>query len=249
MLEAARAAVVFLTDYDTRITQGTCKVRLQSDQEGGKGDVRDIIIETPSGDVGISAKNRHFGVKNPRLSEKMDFGMRWIGHGVSHTYFNEIRPLFRELRMRKTSKQLWRDIPDKEHHFYVPILHAFNTELQRIYDKDRDNVAKNLLHYLIGRQDFYKVTQINGTVIIQSFNINGTLEWGARLPMPTAIDNTKDTTNTTTVYSFDKGWQISFRIHNAESLVTPSLKFDVQIIGLPQRLSKQEIDYLHVQKN
>ncbi|MEG2575602.1 MAG: HaeIII family restriction endonuclease [Christensenella sp.] len=31
----------------------------------------------------------------------------------------------------------------------------------------------------------------------------------------------------------DGGWQFSFRIHNAATLVEPSLKFDVQIIGMP----------------
>lgn len=33
--------------------------------------------------------------------------------------------------------------------------------------------------------------------------------------------------------SFDNGWQFSFRIHNAEKFVLPSLKFDVQIAGMP----------------
>ena len=32
---------------------------------------------------------------------------------------------------------------------------------------------------------------------------------------------------------FDNGWQFSFRVHNAEKHVTPSLKFDIQIEGMP----------------
>ena len=32
---------------------------------------------------------------------------------------------------------------------------------------------------------------------------------------------------------FDNGWQFSFRVHNAENHVTPSLKFDIQIEGMP----------------
>lgn len=31
----------------------------------------------------------------------------------------------------------------------------------------------------------------------------------------------------------DGGWQFSFRIHNASTIVEPSLKFDIQIIGMP----------------
>ena len=241
---AAREIVIFLAGHDTRMKQHTCKVRLQSDQRGALGDVRDIIIDTPGGDeIGISAKNRHFGVKNPRLSDKIDFGKKWLGHSVSETYWNEVLPLFEELRSRHKSGELWRDVQDKEERFYVPLLHAFNLEMQRIYDQDRDNVPQNLLRYLIGIYDFYKTAKINGTALVQSFNMNGTLKWGNRLPMPTTIDSKKDTTQTTTIYSFDKGWQISFRIHNAESRVTPSLKFDVQIVGLPQRLSQHEIEY------
>ena len=31
----------------------------------------------------------------------------------------------------------------------------------------------------------------------------------------------------------DGGWQFSFRIHNAETYVVPTLKFDIQIVGMP----------------
>lgn len=31
----------------------------------------------------------------------------------------------------------------------------------------------------------------------------------------------------------DKGWAISFRIHNASSRIEPSLKFDIQLVGIP----------------
>ena len=31
----------------------------------------------------------------------------------------------------------------------------------------------------------------------------------------------------------NNGWQLSFRIHNASTKVEPSLKFDVQFIGMP----------------
>ncbi|BBM89528.1 type II restriction endonuclease [Spirochaetota bacterium] len=243
-MNAAQKIVGFLTRVDKRLKQKPCVLRLQSDQAGKLGDVRDIVIETPMGEIGISAKNRHFGVKNPRLSKNIDFGRKWIGHPVSQTYWDTVMPIFSKMQNRRENGQLWRNIHDKEDKFYVPLLHAFNIELQRIYDNDKDNTPKNLLHYLLGQHDFYKTAKDNGTAIVQSFNINGSLLWGKKLPLPTIIENRRNTTKTTTLYSFDKGWQISFRIHNAESKVTPSLKFDIQLTGLPHRLSRHEINYL-----
>ena len=38
--------------------------------------------------------------------------------------------------------------------------------------------------------------------------------------------------NTVEMY-LSNGWQLSFRIHNASTKVEPSLKFDVQFIGMP----------------
>ena len=41
----------------------------------------------------------------------------------------------------------------------------------------------------------------------------------------------------------DKGWQLSFRIHSAESLVIPSLKFDVNMVGNPASMYSNHISY------
>lgn len=38
----------------------------------------------------------------------------------------------------------------------------------------------------------------------------------------------------------DNSWQISFRIHNASSRIEPSLKFDIQLIGIPQSVTNIE---------
>ncbi len=43
--------------------------------------------------------------------------------------------------------------------------------------------------------------------------------------------------------TFDQGWQLSFRIHNASTMVEPSLKFDINIIGLPRVISRNAIEY------
>jgi len=34
----------------------------------------------------------------------------------------------------------------------------------------------------------------------------------------------------------DNGWAISFRIHSASTIVEPSLKFDIQLVGQPANL-------------
>lgn len=245
IIRSAYCIVRFLINKDARIQPGNCQVRMQSDQAGSKGDVRDIIIESPKGEIGISAKNRNFAVKNPRLSDTIDFGAKWLGHKASQGYWDAVIPVFFELRELKKQKLKWRELPTKESDIYVPILDAFDKELMKIYDTNTAEVPNKLLHYLLGTHDFYKVAKINGTAKIQSFNINGTLAWGKKLPMPKTIHshNRKDNSNTTSIFTFDQGWQISFRIHNASTLVEPSLKFDVQLIGLPQQLSTNEIDY------
>ena len=41
-----------------------------------------------------------------------------------------------------------------------------------------------------------------------------------------------DSKNTIEMY-LNNGWELSFRIHNASSKVEPSLKFDIQFMGMP----------------
>ncbi|MEE0273575.1 MAG: HaeIII family restriction endonuclease [Coprococcus eutactus] len=49
------------------------------------------------------------------------------------------------------------------------------------------------------------------------------------------INNISGSTNAVEMF-LDNGWQLSFRIHNASTKVEPSLKFDVQFIGMPTSL-------------
>lgn len=56
-----------------------------------------------------------------------------------------------------------------------------------------------------------------------------------RAVLPTkivAFDFRTNSTNTLEMY-LDNGWQFSFRIHNASTKAEASLKFDIQIIGMP----------------
>ena len=51
----------------------------------------------------------------------------------------------------------------------------------------------------------------------------------------------KESSNNTLMMILDEGWQISFRIHSAKTLLETSLKFDVNLIGNPPILFTQHL--------
>ena len=53
---------------------------IQQDEEGEKGDVRDIIVarKTLKWEIGLSIKHNHFAVKHSRLSPTIDFEYLYI---------------------------------------------------------------------------------------------------------------------------------------------------------------------------
>lgn len=246
IVKAAREVALFLAAHDNRLSDNGCSVYLQSDQMGQMGDVRDVVVRNTviNQDVGISAKNRHWAVKHSRLSEQIDFGFDWFGVHCSNNYMQAVTPIFRELGSRKHRGEMWRDIPDKKQRYYMPVLQSFATEMGNLF-RDNPEVAKRLIQYLLGKFDYYKVIKENGEVAITSFNIDGTLRWGGKLPLPTRIIDIspKPNSNTTIIITFDQGWQISFRIHNASTMVEPSLKFDINIVGLPSITARHVIPY------
>lgn len=228
---------------------------LQPDAAGMKGDVRDVLcIRKQNGwEIGLSCKHNHHAVKHSRLSDTIDFGKEWLGIPCSKEYFDRVVPLFSELReIRDTSKKegspaLWNSVAQKAEKYYIPVLQAFMDELNQI---DRENpkcVPELLVHYLLGKNDFYKVItdDKNRTTRVEAVNIMGTLNQIAGdeksiakipvLKMPAQfyhIDFKPGSNNTIEVVC-DEGWQISMRLHNASSKVEPSLKFDVNLISLP----------------
>lgn len=247
IVRAAKEISLFLIAHDNRLIESQCSISLQSDRTGQFGDVRDILIYNSELNdyVGVSAKNRHFAVKHSRLSDKINFGADWFGTSCSEKYFNIVIPIFNELRLKQREKVKWNSIPDKKQRYYLPVLNAFKEEISELFNNQTSTLARGLLHYLLGRLDFYKIIKENGDVSAMSFNINGSLKWGSRLPLPTRIIeiSLKPKSDTTLIMTFDNGWQISFRIHSASTLVEPSLKFDINIIGLPRTVSHHTIKY------
>lgn len=225
---------------------------IQEDAAGRAGDVRDVLtVRTQNGwELGISCKHNHAAVKHSRLSSSIDFGDMWFGIPCSQDYFNEINPLFDELRIMKQNNQLWRSVANKEERFYAPLLIAFMNEIRRLDAANPSTIPTRLLRYLLGRNDFYKIITHDRqrTTQIQAYNLYGTLnrEVGAvrpqiRIPRLTLANrffdiNFKPGSRNTVHIVCDEGWTVSMRIHSARSLVEPSLKFDVTLIGVPPGL-------------
>lgn len=221
---------------------------IQKDQNGENGDVRDILI-VRSGiewEIGLSMKHNHFAVKHSRLSHKIDFGDKWYGVPCSRCYWESVLPIFEYLQKEKSKGKAWFELKDKSERVYVPLLNAFIKELRDTYAQHKE-LPQKMVEYLLGEYDFYKVISIDYQRITQinSFNLHGTLnkdgkrnKTSSKIPrvlLPTRIvslDFKPDSNNTIELY-MDGGWQFSFRIHNASTKVETSLKFDIQIIGMP----------------
>ncbi len=258
----ASASINFLIDIEPRLSNGINKddvliLELVSDQAGQTGDVRDVLIirSLQKWEIGISAKNNHRAVKHSRLSQRIDFGEKWLGIPCSKNYFEEIKPVFDMLTglRAKDRTTKWISIENMHQVVYIPILDAFRKELLRL-DKENPNiVAENLVQYLIGNKDFYKVIKGKKKVEIQAYNLHGTLNLPfekvkpkAKIPklkLPTRLIEIvyQENSTTTLLVSLNEGWQISFRIHNASSRVEPSLKFDINLVSAPHTLFTNHI--------
>lgn len=224
-------------------------INKDSDAEGG--DVRDIVItrKTIRWDIGLSMKHNHFAAKHSRLSPKIDFGEKWYGLSCGDSYWNVIRPIFARLQFLKEEKVAWHDMPDKEDAVYYPIVDAFIKEMNRAYNVDK-TIPARLISYLLGIRDFYKVVAIDTKQLteFQSFNLRGELNKDGKktkatliIPkadLPTEIISLrfKPESKSTAELYLNNGWSLSFRIHNASTIVESSLKFDIQFIGVPPNI-------------
>lgn len=259
---SASTAVNFLIDIEPRLSNNINKddilvLELVSDQAGQTGDVRDVLMirSLQNWEIGISAKNNHRAVKHPRLSHKIDFGKKWLGVACSENYFQEVKPIFEMLeglRLRDKSTE-WTSIKNMHEVVYIPILNAFQNELLRLDKQNPSLVAANLVQYLVGNKDFYKVIKGPKKVEIQAYNLHGSLNQPFRnikpkakipiLKLPNRLIEIiyQENSSNTLLVSLNEGWQISFRIHNASSRVEPSLKFDINLVSAPHTLFTNHI--------
>lgn len=248
---SANAAVATLLELEPRMTENDgdelC-LEFQKDDAGTKGDVRDIVIKRDSieWEVGLSIKHNHEAVKHSRLSHALDFGKEWFNIPCSEAYWSAIKPIFDRLKAEKKNGRKWSDLGDKENAVYIPLLNAFMDEVKRANNAD-PTMPRKMVEYLIGTNDYYKVVSRDGKrlTIIHTFNMHGTLNKPSKVKisaitvpiveLPTELVKIKFKTgsNNTVEMYLNNGWQLSFRIHNASTKVEPSLKFDVQFIGMP----------------
>lgn len=254
----ASFAVNFLIDIEPRLSNSfdendILQLEILTDDKGQDGDVRDVVAIRllQQWEIGISAKNNHKAVKHSRLSNKIDFGEKWLGTKSSKQYFDEIRPIFdslEKMRIESNKTKTWKSLGDYHPTIYTPILEAFKTELLRIYNTNPSRVASILVEYLIGNKDFYKVIKSKKNIEIQAYNLHGTLNLPfkdinpkfntPKVNLPTEIINIsyKEDTLTTLIVELNNDWTLSFRIHNASSRIEPSLKFDINLLKAPNSL-------------
>jgi len=256
MLASAKAGINTIITMEPKIIEDgkdTITVSIQSDDVAKVGDVRDVLIirRDIKWEIGVSVKHNHEALKHSRLSTKLDFGKSWYGIPCSQQYFDEISLIFAELKTLKADGVKWSDLPSKEQSVYVPILNAFMGELQRTFDLKGDDVTAGLIKYMLGSNgnDFYKLIHYrNHTTRVIPFNLYGSLNQSSSakepdslipdMELPTRIIELafKDNSQTTVHLTMNNGWAISFRIHNASTIVEPSLKFDIKLIGQPSSL-------------
>lgn len=117
------------------------ELKIQSDDKGKEGDVRDVLIirRGIEWEIGLSVKHNDFAVKHSRLSKNLDFGKKWYGIDCSEQYWTDIKPIFEYLDSENQKGSKWSELPNKEDDVYVPLLNAFKGELEkqnRLFGKD-----------------------------------------------------------------------------------------------------------------
>ena len=246
--DSAVDTIIELEPLMTEPCDDTLYLEFQKDEEGIAGDVRDVVIkrESISWEVGLSVKHNHEAIGHNRLSKKLDFGEKWYGIPCSEDYWRSVTPIFDRLSDLKSKSVKWSELSDKSESVYVPLLNAFIEEVKCAYKTD-NNLPRRMIEHLIGVKDYYKVVSMDNKrlTLIHTFNMHNTLNKSSRIKtsavsvpvveLPSrmvALEFKPNSDNTVEMY-LDNGWQLSFRIHNASTLVESSLKFDIQFISMP----------------
>ena len=254
-IDSAESIVGTIFDLEPLIIEernNTLKLKMQPDLKGEVGDVRDIVMlmSDLNWEIGLSIKHNSFAVKHSRLAKTLDFSGKWFNQPCTGTYWDCISKIFEYLEHQKREGKMWSELPAKDNDVYMPLLKAFMEEIIRQNNSNAD-VPKKMVEYLLGEFDFYKIISIDNkkTTLIQAFNLHGTLNKSSALKKPiieisiidlptriVSLDFKPNSKNTIELY-MDNGWQFSFRIHNASTYVETSLKFDIQIIGMPAEIT------------
>ena len=225
-------------------------IEIAEDKKGQSGDVRDVILPTIKGAIGISCKNNHDAFKHSRLSGTIDFVSKWglAKSGCTDIYWNDIQQVFVELdgiQSKSDGHATWKELADVHSSIYKPLMDAFSNEIIRQSDISplvSMELCEGMVRYLIGNQDFYKVIlrKSKKVVEIQGFNLSGTLSC-SKCKLPSKVLDIESVSASTINIVMDKGYSFSFRLHSASTLVERSLKLDIRAIGLPHDLYKHHL--------
>ncbi len=155
-LAAAVAGVKMLIPREPRLLDLTpasdLSIALQSDQKGGAGDVRDIIVfrQRDNWEIGISAKNNHKAVKSQRLGPRIDFGQSWLQIPCSPGYQLQVAAIFLPLKPF-IDREPWRELERvggiRKHQIYSDLLTCFRDEFLSIYRTHGANVPTRLIDH------------------------------------------------------------------------------------------------------
>jgi hypothetical protein len=269
LLSAGEKMVMKLKELEPRLiypVQGfsdTIRLEIQPDEKGVHGDVRDVLAlrillesERIGWEIGISCKHNHKAVKHPRISPHINIGKEWVDVPSDIQYFDDIKPVFEIINESiKAGVLTWSEIKGKDELIYRPLMIAVKNQILRLFKSEGPKFCENLLSYLIGKNDFYKVIIENtkNIISIQGFNFHNSLSLSAGtihasnkvklLKLPSQIHDIdfKNNSNSTLLIVMDQGWTISMRIHSAKTNLEKSLKLDVQLIGVPQEFYKESL--------
>ncbi|KXS40206.1 MAG: type II site-specific deoxyribonuclease [Candidatus Frackibacter sp. T328-2] len=257
MVRASEALMDFIEGYEDWIDETVYIERVSS--QGGSTDVRDIRFikkekdNTIQLEVGISLKSNNDAVKHQRISPNIDIGKEWLGFAADDEYINNINNFFNNFSSycQRNNINKFKELDDKSKLLYEPLCTEVANYLDRAFAGENGVEAmRNFITYLIGSRDFYKA-QANfneGELIIRSFNFRDQIGTGDLLELPTkcyeSIPKKSSRGNVNRVFlAFNNGWETEMRLHNAESKITNSLKFDTRLVGIPHNAWQTRINF------
>ncbi|MGI9306345.1 MAG: HaeIII family restriction endonuclease [Gammaproteobacteria bacterium] len=220
-------------------------VIMQPDNKGREGDPRDILLSLEKGHLGFSVKRKNDVEKNQRLQRNnTNFGKMWgLGVDASPQYAKEVEAVFKRVdAFRKKGAVNWKDISNSHEKIYLPLLQAFQREFETLAGSPE--VCEKFVYYVTGGAfDFYKIMAYDKKAIVQGYNFGGKLScYRLRFPkLLLSVGRRDEDSKTTIVLTFDGGWVFSMRIHNGDTRIVDSLKWDVRLIAHPVKMYSHHI--------
>lgn len=250
MIKASEALMKFLYENESWVSGRNVTVERVRAQ-GGSTDVSDILFKernnagSTTNEVGISLKSNHEAVKHQRISHRIDIGNKWLGVPSGNEFMLEVKKLFADFiaYCKTNSISTYEELGDsvKDTLLYTPVCNLVKKLLGDIFGTEQGSASVSyFMNYLIGSKDFYKAVASfkDHELKIVAFNLRGTLSKGKRLKSPQRcldiqIQNSDRGYPNRVHIVLDNGWEVNLRVHNASSRVESSLKWDSQLVGIP----------------